>query len=497
MQILEVYLLPIDNQHFSAIATLSQVGDGAAESRIPFWDGKCDRFSTLIKTLELSSGFSTAAFPEAEEQFWMEANEWLSADREGFHPNYLKTIGSALYQALFPAGSRLRACLETALRLAEQSGEVLHLRLKLAANSVERSCLADYPWELIHDGQRFLLQHRVAVSRYIAYEALPPNISKAAQIKVLLISSGAADAHFGLYKLPKDEQQSVCEGLSKAQDDGAVTLDQIAKPTLNAVSIYLSECAETPQVIHFDGHGLYGKRCSNPECLKIHPGIKAMHCSHCRQLLPLPEGFLLFEDEHGGPDYVSAVDFGMRLPNGVVLVVLSACQSGMAVSGQSLFAGVAQQLIDARVPAVVAMQYAVRVDAASQFAEQFYRALSKRKSLMVAVQEGRRSMRPGSNQWYRPVLYLRWQDNEGGQLFTEEETEQLMSGLSRFDRLQRGRWTEELRDWDQHYVSAQAQLRIETNPVTRNRLKYQIEQIGAEMDECERLLSQLEAEGGE
>lgn len=495
MQLLEIYLLPMDPQRFSAIATRSPTGDGAAESRLPFWDGECDRLSTLIKTLELSSGFNAAAFPNAEERAWMKESELLSVDGKGFHPDYLKTIGKVLYQALFPSGSRLRTCLESSLRMAEQVGEDLHLRLKFADDSAERSRLADYPWELIHDGQRFLLQHGVVMSRYIAYEALAPKLPKATQIKVLLISSGAADKQMGLYKLPEDERKAVHEGLSKAQDSGAVALGQLTKPTLRALSIYLTDCAETPQVIHFDGHGLYGKRCGNPDCLKIHPGIKVMRCSQCGQSLPSPEGFLVFEDEQGDPDYVSAVDFGMRLPQAVALVVLSACQSGMAVASQSLFSGVAQQLMDARVPAVVAMQYAVRVDAASQFAEQFYRVLGKREPLTVALQAGRKWMRPMLNQWYRPVLYLRWQDNAGGQLFAEDTSARLNSSLSRFDRLQRDRWIEELGDWEQHYASVQAQLRIETNPVTRNRLKHQIAQIGTEMDECERRLSQLEAKG--
>lgn len=35
----------------------------------------------------------------------------------------------------------------------------------------------------------------------------------------------------------------------------------------------------------------------------------------------------------------------------------------------------------------------------------------------IAVSQAREAMGIEGNQWYRPVLYLRWQDNEGGQLF--------------------------------------------------------------------------------
>ncbi|MBW4547695.1 MAG: formylglycine-generating enzyme family protein [Symplocastrum torsivum CPER-KK1] len=64
------------------------------------------------------------------------------------------------------------------------------------------------------------------------------------------------------------------------------------------------------------------------------------------------------------------------------------------------------------------MQYSIRVDAASAFAEYFYRSLGQQESLAIALRQGQSATGIEGNQWYRPVLYLRWQDNEGGQLFT-------------------------------------------------------------------------------
>ena len=66
------------------------------------------------------------------------------------------------------------------------------------------------------------------------------------------------------------------------------------------------------------------------------------------------------------------------------------------------------------------MQYSVSVDAATEFAEQFYRSLGQKNSLATAISKGREAMDVEDNQWYRPVLYLRWQDNEGGRLFEPE-----------------------------------------------------------------------------
>ncbi|MEO1184481.1 MAG: NB-ARC domain-containing protein, partial [Cyanobacteria bacterium J06636_27] len=91
--------------------------------------------------------------------------------------------------------------------------------------------------------------------------------------------------------------------------------------------------------------------------------------------------------------------------------------SAMVLEGESVFNGTAQNLINHRIPAVVAMQYSVSVNAATEFAKQFYRSLGQKNSLAMAISQGREAMGVEGNQWYRPVLYLRWKDNQGGQLF--------------------------------------------------------------------------------
>lgn len=422
MKLFEVYLSPLSAKQFLALATHSAAGDGQAESDLPFWEGEHDWRTTLIKTLEIADGFRSDYFPRPGEQDWLQQAGILAPDGQSFHPAYLCRIGRMLYDSLFPANSSLRQAFQTALRLAEQGNDELHLRLKFAADSSQRSRLADYPWELIHNGQHFLQHRQVVLSRYIAYEALPPQLESRQQIKVLLIASRANDAALGLGQLSGAEQQAIRRGLAKAEASGDIALEQLASPTHRALRTYLTEqpSAQMPQVLHFDGHGLFGKQCVNPNCRRIYAGIKAEICQNCGQILPEPQGFLVFETEQGEADYVSATVLAALLPMGISLVVLSACQSGMAVAGDSMFNGTAQKLIDSRVPAVVAMQYKVTVDAAVQFAEQFYRVLGQKRPLSVALHEGRRWMDVESNQWYRPVLYLRWQDNEGGQLFASE-----------------------------------------------------------------------------
>ena len=325
---------------------------------------------------------------------------------------------------------KLESVLKSALRSAETKNTYLHIQLTFQEDSVRRSRFADYPWELLHDGKKFLAHRRVTFSRYIAHESVPPNLPPTEKLNVLLVSSAAFDADRGLQKLSKQEQQAILHGLEKAQTDGHIKLSQLEYATTQCLRTYLTEHqgANTPHVLHFDGHGLFGKRCSNQQCRNIHKGIKVERCKVCNTLLPEAQGYLVFETEQGRPDYVSAEELGLLLQAatatdgavlsaGITLVVLSACQSGMSAIGDSVFNGAAQNLISHRVPAVVAMQYSVLVDSATKFAEQFYRSLGRKNSLALAVSQGREAMGLATQQWFRPVLYLRWGDNVGGQLF--------------------------------------------------------------------------------
>ncbi|MDZ8138252.1 MAG: NB-ARC domain-containing protein, partial [Nostoc sp. DedQUE04] len=430
METFELYLSPIDAKRFKAIVTKSPGGEGETETSLPFFEDETDWRTTLIKTLE-TTAFNTKNFQQDSEQDLMVKFGILHEDLSAFHPNYLANIGKKLYQVLFPSGSKLEKALLAAQGITERKNNTqLHIQLKFEADVVQRSRLADYPWELLHDGQKFLLHHQVIISRYIAHETVPPNLSAVEKVNVLLVSSAAFDPEQGLKRLSKKEQQAIRDGLQTASEAGLICLAELEYPTVNELRAYLTEHQgeDAPHVLHFDGHGLFGKRCPNQQCRFIHQGIKVERCCKCNTQLLDPQGYLLFENEEGKPDYLSAVELGTLLRqsnfsddsntnSGVALVVLSACQSAMAVAGDSVFNGTAQNLISHRIPAVVAMQYSVGVEAATKFAEQFYRSLGKKNSLAVAISQGREAMGTEGNQWYRPVLYLRWRDNEGGQLF--------------------------------------------------------------------------------
>ncbi|NEP90958.1 MAG: CHAT domain-containing protein [Okeania sp. SIO2C2] len=432
MELLELYLSPLDNPtEFKVIVTHSPAGEGESKSSLPFFDAECDWRTTVIRTLDISS-FNPKSFSAEGEQEWMIKAGILGSDRSIFSPNYLVNIGQALYKALFPEGSRVEQLLHQSITLAESKPSKLVVQLKLEADVVQKTRLADYPWELLHN-RHFLCHHQVEFSRYIAYQAVPPSLPTAEKLNVLLVSSGASDQELNLGLLSKKEQKAVIKGLKTASERGDISLEQLEEGTFAELRTYLMEHRgdKAPHVLHFDGHGLFGKPCPNPKCGAMNAGTKLQRCRKCKTELPSAQGYLVFEDEDGDADYISARELGTLLQQsglsdgssqtqGVVLVVLSACHSGRVIAGESIFNGAAQNLIAHRVPAVVAMQYSVSVDSATQFAEQFYRSLGQKNSLVVAVSQARAAMGVEGNQWYRPVLYLRWQDNEGGQLFANE-----------------------------------------------------------------------------
>lgn len=443
MELLQIEFTPFeeDRLHFSVkVKNLTQGGEAyVPKARLPFVNfqqkpPKNWRF-TLLKALE-GDRFNASEFT-SEEQRWLVEQKLLSEDGSSFQAAFalLSQVGGALFQAIFPAGSKTQEIYTPALSKARADQTHLHIRLCFAEDVAKYARLADYPWELLHDGQRFLSQDVATFSRYIEYSHPQPALLQTETVNALLVSSGAYDAENRLRKLPKAERDAVIQGIrqAEAKPDTKIRLQVLENPTLDELRKYLTEKrgAASPHLLHFDGHGFFGHRCE--QCRRAYlSGIT--HCQDCQIPLSEIQGYLLFEHDDRPADYVSTREFGelFRLSGladqpgqsqGVTVAVLSACKSGMSLGSESVFNGIAQNLIGSGVPAVLAMQYSVRVDAAKAFAQQFYHSLCQKDSLARAVSLGRAAMGTEGNQWYRPVLYLRWQDNEGGQLFAPSAPE--------------------------------------------------------------------------
>lgn len=429
MNVLGLYLSPMGTGRMKIIAHPY----GETTSVLPL-RGNSSRKATILKALNADT-FEPEDFDGPDEQEWMVRVKLLGSNRNAFHPEMRVNIGKILYKALFPPGSLTERKLQEARYAANLSSkhEQVVIQLEIEAGQAR---LFDYPWELLHDRQDFLAERGIAISRYINYEDPLPDVPRIKRTNVLLASSSAFDEDNGMQELSEEENQAVLKGVQEAEQDKDkyIRLEQLKPVTFQRFGEYLLEHSgeDTPHIIHFDGHGCFGILCNNilPDgrvCRTFHYKVTATECEGCSANLSGPQGYLLFEDGQGGAHYVSARDIGSTIGNanrsnkpgqGIVLVVLSACKSSSALIEDTVFNGVAQSLISHQIPAVVGMSFSVNASSATSFAEIFYRALSQKHSLALAINWGRGAMGGfGENQWYRPALYLRWRDNEGGQIF--------------------------------------------------------------------------------
>jgi len=133
------------------------------------------------------------------------------------------------------------------------------------------------------------------------------------------------------------------------------------------------------------------------------------------------------------------------------------------------------------------------------------------------------------NQWYRPVLYLRWEDNEGGQLFksvngrqkaegrgqkvfTDTSTQELAladAGFtlqevpltkenkvrkkhSRVKQFRIERLQQEFGKLEKDYRNVAQKKLWESNPQEQNNLELRLQNIANRMEDIEQQLNELE-----
>ena len=123
------------------------------------------------------------------------------------------------------------------------------------------------------------------------------------------------------------------------------------------------------------------------------------------------EGFLVLEDERGGPRPLGAEALRQVVcQRGLSLVFLNACET--ARGGRSDWnRGAAPALVAAGMPAVVANQYAVLDSAATLFARELYSGLAAGRALGDAAREARIALAGelGASRidWAVPVVFAR------------------------------------------------------------------------------------------
>lgn len=272
----------------------------------------------------------------------------------------MQAVGRALFGALFPSEIR------DLWARAQSRHETEELRIRL---DIEPSELAALPWEMIFDGKRYLgLRPRFPIVRYLKFaDAVPPHPIKS-PLRVLIAISQPT----GTPSIDTDAQVTkICQTLLQLENDVQVeTLEHTRRDTL------LERLCQGYHVLHYIGHG------------KVKDG----------------ESYLILEDVDEQPDGVAAsLLSSMMADSDLHLVVLSACKTSISRK-ERIFTGLAQQLVRAGVPTVIAMQLTIADTSAFSFNHGFYGALVAGKPVEIAVQEGRLAIQTAmGNQWNEGV----------------------------------------------------------------------------------------------
>jgi len=332
----------------------------------------------------------------------------------------LDELGNQLFRAVFDASEDTRR-LWTAVQ-----PELAEYRVEIVTDVAGATAL---PWEIMRDlemGQPLGL-HAAALVRAHPQATRMPELPKGdVPVRVLLVISrpGLVDVPF----------RSVAHHLARLQHGhgGAVRLDVLRPPTFAQLTRTLRDAKDDGhpyQVVHFDGHGVWGDA-SNAQWLQS--VIRVAEAGPAALWLVSParpgaHGYLLFENPRlaGNTQLVDGPVLGNLLADaGVGLLVLNACRSAQADThpGPAIadphaevraYGSLAQEAMDAGVAGVLAMRYEVFVATAAQFVADLYAGMVHGQSFGAAVRAARQNLAASPSDgggvavpdWLVPVAY--------------------------------------------------------------------------------------------
>ncbi|WP_161975384.1 tetratricopeptide repeat protein [Tengunoibacter tsumagoiensis] len=353
----------------------------------------------------------------------------------------LRDIGRRLYGAL--CGNDPKHLEATHPPVQTLLHSVIHRTLKRRGTVALTLCFGPgceefvrYPWELLHNGDHFLLVSGIfTLSRALLRPDLPGGCELPVHppFRVLYISASPHDC------APLETERSFAameEALSPLIESGQIFLDRLEPATFSQLVRYLnlyggagmlddSDTTIPCYVVHFDGHGAYGKLCPRDDCRTMNgPDIRL--CAHCGAGLTRikAQTYLCFCDEDGSKRFIDTQSLrGLFLSSDVRLAVFAACETatfterrkGPSQAHAAVDATLATALVTAQVPAVVAMPFSLQDDLSPTFMYHFYEALAEGRTLEEALSRARQALLPMQQKsWFIPVLYRHVTDGDEG-----------------------------------------------------------------------------------
>ena len=298
----------------------------------------------------------------------------------------LVKIGSRLFNLVITGN--IRSVFDRAIGEIAVLGQA-GLRLRF---DIEATGLHTLPWELLYAPN----EHFVAcdlhypITRYIP-TAHPSSLEIDLPLRLLVVIPHNVPPYPEINS--DKEKQILTEALNGIEDKVSISWLE-GNVTLNDLIHHLPG----HHCIHFIGHG-------------------DIYDDH---------GVLLFNKEDGAADFVDDQRFAAIFSghDQLKLVVLNACQTAARIDHDRML-GVAPQLVDHGIPAVVAMQFPIYDSAALLFSKELYRSLlqgPERGLIDCAVTMARVAlsadgMKHGLREFAAPVLFMR---SSEGLLFDDE-----------------------------------------------------------------------------
>ena len=333
----------------------------------------------------------------------------------------LSELGAGLFQAVFHASR------DTRQLWAAVQPDLAEFRVEIVTGVAGATAL---PWEAMTDpgtGQVLALDTGAMVRAH-PQAALTPSLPEdETRVRVLLVISrpGVIDVAF----------RSVGYHLARLQENasGSLQLDVLRPTTLAQLIQTLQAAGDSGapyQVVHFDGHGVWGDANDEQWLQTMIPEAKGPAgrwlASPAR---PGAHGYLLFENPGlaGNVQLVDGPTLGNLLVDaGVPLLVLNACRSALAdpqpvgEAGAAdphqevrAYGSLAQEVMDNGVAGVLAMRYNIYVPTAARFIAGLYDGLLQGRSFGAAVRAARQGLAAAPltgtgvtvQDWLVPVAY--------------------------------------------------------------------------------------------
>ncbi len=312
----------------------------------------------------------------------------------------LRRAGQLLTDFLLSPGM-VRDLYQRSLGMAQSEGFSLRLRLNILPPE-----LAALPWECAYDEsthEYFALNPRFSLVRYHSLMLPADSVSSLTPIPILMVVASPS----GLAPIAAAEEvANLTKAVAELCQQGKAVLD-----VLFSGSDRERQAIETRIAQHEGVHLLEGGACLDDVSHALKRGYRVLHFVGHGAFSPGAGGLLALAGAQGQAEYVDATGLARVVREQMVAaVVLNVCESATDDTVRS-FMGLAPNLIQAGIPAVIAMQHSISDAGALCFSHQVYRALAAGDPLDEAVTDARKAMsaalgvRPG--EWAVPVLFMR------------------------------------------------------------------------------------------